>query len=93
MYKDKLLKLRSDIAKSTHGSTYLVFNDNELKTLLEKMPKTIEELTSIKGFPKNGKRVSTYGKALIQIFNGITSVKSSSNMENTSIGMKKSSFF
>lgn len=93
MYKDKLLKLRSDIAKSTHGSTYLVFNDNEMKTLLNKMPKTIEELASIKGFPKNGKRVLTYGKELIQIFNDVTSVKSSLNVKNSSINMKNSSFF
>lgn len=89
MLKDKLLKLRSDVAKENHGATYLVFNDKELEELLLKQPKSIEELSKIKGFPKNGKRVQCYGSRLVSIF----SVKGSPMKQEPSKTMKTSNLF
>ena len=68
--KDLLLELRSSIAKRSGQSTYLVYNDEELETLLGARPKSIEELAKIKGFPKDGKRVEAYGRDLVSIFTG-----------------------
>ena len=70
MVKDELLKLRSDVAKSNHGATYLIFNDREMEELVKIKPKSIEELGKIKGFPINGKRVQAYGNRLVSIFVG-----------------------
>lgn len=68
--KQKILlkELRKRIAQNSGQSTYLVFNDKELEMLLDAQPKTIEELTSLKGFPKGGKRVTAYGSTLLNIF-------------------------
>lgn len=68
--KDRLLELRSKVAKREGQSTYLVFNDNELEVILNERPKTLEELSKIKGFPKDGKRVKAYGIELVSIFDG-----------------------
>jgi len=86
MYKEKLLELRSRIAKSTKGATYLIFNDKELEELLLKRPRSIEELSKIKGFPLKGKRVTTYGKDLVKIFND-------NGVKSSSLDIKNSSFF
>lgn len=83
--KEKLITLRSEIAKENGQSTYLVYNDEELETLLDKRPKTIDELSKIKGFPKDGKRVAAYGDRLVAIFDprgGLGNVLS--KMENSS---------
>lgn len=66
--KEMLLKLRSEVAKKSGQSTYLVPNDKEIEMLLKVRPKNIEELTALKGFPKTGKRVAAYGQAVIDIF-------------------------
>lgn len=66
--KEMLLKLRSEVAKKSGQSTYLVPNDKEIEMLLKVRPKTIAELTALKGFPAKGKRVAAYGNALIDIF-------------------------
>ena len=66
--KEMLLKLRSEVAKKSGQSTYLVPNDKEIEMLLKVRPKTIAELTALKGFPAKGKRVTAYGNALIDIF-------------------------
>ena len=89
MYKDALLKLRSDVAKENHGATYLVFNDREMEELLLKRPATLEQLTKIKGFPKNGKRVECYGNRLVSIFSG----QKTSKPRSTRLDIKESSCF
>lgn len=67
--REMLLELRKAIAKKSGQATYLVYNDVELEMLLKERPKTLEELTALKGFPKTGKRVAAYGNALVRIFN------------------------
>lgn len=66
--REKLIELRSEVAKENGQSTYLVFNDEEMETILDVRPKTIDELSKIKGFPKDGKRVAAYGQRLVNIF-------------------------
>lgn len=66
--RQKLLDLRSKIAKDNGQSTYLVFNDEELEMILDARPKTIGDLSKLKGFPKDGKRVAAYGTELVKIF-------------------------
>ena len=84
--REQLLDLRRSIAKSEGQSTYLVFNDQELEVLLDKRPKSIEELSAIKGFPKDGKRVKTYGLRLIGIFKGRGGVLSAiSKIEDSNV--------
>ena len=93
--KEMLLKLRSEVAKKSGQSTYWVPNDNEIEMLLKVRPKTIEELTSLKGFPVKGKRVAAYGNAIIDIFTKKVSkieingqgedIKARAGLESTSI--------
>ena len=49
-------------------SPYQVFPDAVLDQLIAYRPKTIKDLTSIKGFPPNGKRVEKYGEDIIEFF-------------------------
>lgn len=90
--REKLLKLRSEIAKKTKGATYLVFNDKELEMLLTAAPKSIEELCKLKGFPKDGKRVRVYGDALVSIFKGVKTIVQASSTSGDD-PLQKSSVF
>ena len=71
-----LIDLRSELlsnkAKETGKSTmpYCIYTDETIENLLKAQPKTIKELTSVKGFPAEGKRVKGFGEAIIAIFNG-----------------------
>lgn len=67
-YRLLLSKLRGRLAYKSNCAPYLVFSDELMETLIEAKPKTLEELSSIKGFPKDGKRVSKWGKAIIAVF-------------------------
>jgi ribonuclease D len=66
--KEVLLTLRGSIAHSKQCQPFYVFRDVELDLLLKKRPTTLEALASIKGFPKEGSRVTKWGKAIIQVF-------------------------
>lgn len=84
--REQLLDLRKSIAKREGQATYLVFNDAELEVLLDKRPKSIDELSSIKGFPKDGKRVAVYGRELVGIFKGRGGVLSAiSRLEDSNV--------
>lgn len=67
--RELLQKLRGHLAYKANMEPFKVFRDQELELLLKKRPKTLEELAEIKGFPKDGARVTKYGKAIIDIFN------------------------
>lgn len=73
--KELLLKLRGHMAYKKGVEPFRVFRNVELDLLLEKQPKTIAELTQIKGFPAGGKRVLGYGNAIISIFNKPEEIK------------------
>lgn len=69
IYKEQIKELINKIAKEDGKSSYLIPSEEEIERLLEVKPKTLTELGSIKGFPLNGKRVSRFGKDIVNIFN------------------------
>lgn len=94
--KEQLLELRRQVAKKSGQATYLVPNDKEIEMILKVRPKSMEELTSIKGFPKTGKRVAAYGQAIIDIFTkGVSSINVTGSGEDlvTKTTLKSSSIF
>ena len=64
-----LRKLRGYMAFKKQVEPYKIFRDIELDILLQVRPKTMDELTSIKGFPKTGARVACCGQSILDIFN------------------------
>lgn len=75
MERELLKKLRGHMAYKKGVEPFRVFRDVELELLLQVKPKTIKELTTIKGFPAGGKRVEGYGEAIIAIFNKPQEIK------------------
>lgn len=73
--RELLKKLRGYLAYKKGVEPFRVFRDVELELLLEARPKSIQELTKIKGFPAEGKRVLGYGEAIISIFNKPSEIK------------------
>ena len=69
--KSKLLALRSKLAYATKNSHSWSFGDSEMDLLLKHRPRTLEDLGKLKGFPRTGKRVASYGQSIVDIFNGI----------------------
>lgn len=67
--RDLLIKLRSDLTGELHTLPYTVYRDSDIERLLDKEPKSIEELVAIRGFPVEGKRVKGFGEAIVSIFN------------------------
>lgn len=68
-YEEPLRKLRGNLAHKSQMEPFKVFNDEMLRALLEKKPRTLEELATVKGFPKGGARVTKYGTDIIGVFN------------------------
>lgn len=66
--EEELKRLRNRLALKSGIAQYSVFKDEQLEELLKIKPKTIDELVSIKGFPKNGARVTKWGQEIIRVF-------------------------
>lgn len=66
--RELLKKLRGHLAYAKQCEPFKIFRNVEFEALMEKQPKTIEELSEIKGFPKDGKRVTCWGEAIVKIF-------------------------
>lgn len=49
-------------------SPFKVFRDEDIQSLVKAKPKSIDALVKIKGFPKDGQRVSKYGEDIISFF-------------------------
>lgn len=64
-----LRKLRGHMAYKKQVEPYKIFRDAELNILLQVRPKTMEDLTKIKGFPEAGARVACCGQSILDIFN------------------------
>lgn len=64
---EALKKYRLETAKKENIKAYWVFTNEELNSLIEKMPKTKEELLQIKGFGQ--KKVEKYGDDILAILN------------------------
>ncbi len=66
--EDLLRKLRGHLAYAKGVKPYVIFKDEELNAILNKKPKTIDELSTLKGFPKDGKRIANWGQSIVDIF-------------------------
>ena len=86
--KIKLLALRSKLAYATKNSHSWSFGDSEMELLLKNRPKTIEDLGKLKGFPRNGKRVASYGQSIIDVFNGVNVKDFDVKFENENLTVK-----
>lgn len=63
-----LLELRSMLVGAIHQQPYLIYDDNTIEELLKAQPKSIEELSRVKGFPPTGKRIKGFGQAVVNVF-------------------------
>lgn len=68
-HEELLRKLRGHLAYAKQVKPYVIFKDEELKLILDIKPKTLASLATIKGFPKEGKRVEKWGQSIVDIFN------------------------
>lgn len=67
--RQELIELRHKLIGVLHTQPHTIYNNETIEALLNAQPMSIEELTKVKGFPANGKRVKTFGKAVVAIFN------------------------
>lgn len=66
--KNLLLSLRSMLVGKLHTQPFTIYPDAVIEDLLDAQPKTLEELSQVKGFPKSGKRIQGFGEAVVAIF-------------------------
>ena len=66
--EELLRKLRGHLAYAKQVKPYVIFKDEELLEILKKQPKSLDELSTIKGFPRDGKRVEKWGQSIVDIF-------------------------
>lgn len=71
-----LVELRSKLVGDKHTLPFTIYSDQTIEALLDARPTTIEELSKVKGFPKNGKRLKGFGEAVIQIFKDVQRIDS-----------------
>lgn len=73
--RELLIELRSVLIGKLNTLPFTVYDDATLERLLLARPKTIEDLTKVKGFPAKGKRVKGFGELIIKIFNDTDSIE------------------
>lgn len=73
--RKQLEDLRSELVGVLHTQPFTIYTDETIEDLLKAHPMSLEELTNVKGFPANGKRVKCFGKAIVAIFRGEVPVK------------------
>lgn len=93
-----LLSLRSQLVGEKHTLPYTIYRDADIDSLLKAQPHTLEDLSKVKGFPKNGLRLTGFGDAIIAIFNNtdkIDDIKLEKNGNDyaVSVSLKKMKLF
>ncbi|MCK5763441.1 MAG: HRDC domain-containing protein, partial [Clostridiales bacterium] len=63
--KEKLVKYRLDQSRTEKIKAYYIFSNKQMDIILEKMPKTKEDLLSCDGFGPS--KVDKYGEQIIKI--------------------------
>lgn len=66
--RDQLKKFRLEISRKENIRAYFVFNNEEMELLIEKRPKSRDELLKVRGFGE--KKVEKYGEGILGIFKG-----------------------
>lgn len=69
-----LLELRSRLVGEMHVQPFTIYNDVTIEELLRRKPRTLEDLSEVKGFPKTGKRIKGFGELVVAIFNNTDSI-------------------
>ena len=69
--RQALLSLRSQLVGKMHVQPFTIYKDETVEALVKTQPKTLAELSKVKGFPKDGKRIKGFGEAIIAIFTAI----------------------
>lgn len=64
---ESLKKYRLETCKKENVAAYMIFNNAEMEDLIEKYPRTKEELLKVRGF--GAKKVEKYGEEILSIFN------------------------
>lgn len=72
--RELLLKLRSVLVGEMHVQPYIIYPDETIDLLLEAQPKTLDDLSKVKGFPETGKRFKGFGEQVIAIFNDANAI-------------------
>lgn len=67
--REQLIELRHQLIGVLHTQPHTIYNNETIEKLLEVQPKSLDELATVKGFPRDGKRIKCFGKAVIAIFN------------------------
>lgn len=67
--KQALIDLRGKLCGALHRQPFTIYRDETIDDLVKAQPKTLEELSKVKGFPKDGKRIKGFGETIIAIFN------------------------
>lgn len=65
--RNELKTFRTNMSKEENVPVYFIFNNEQMEDLIIKMPKTLEELYSVKGFGKA--KIEKYGIEIINILN------------------------
>lgn len=66
--RELLVALRAKLIGTKHTLPFTIYSDETIEDLLKAQPATLEELTKVKGFPANGKRVAGFGECIVKIF-------------------------
>ena len=66
--RELLVQLRSELVGKMKVQPFTIYDDATIEALVQAKPKTLKELTSVKGFPATGKRVKGFGETIIKIF-------------------------
>ena len=98
--RELLIQLRSVLIAKENTLPYCIYTDATIEDLLDAQPKSMDALTNVKGFPKEGKRVKGFGEAIIEIFKNPNRVErfelqEGSNESDLSVGthLKRSTAF
>ncbi|WP_411349312.1 NERD domain-containing protein [Paenibacillus sp. WLX2291] len=67
--REELKKYRLQTSRSEKIKAYIIFNNAEIEDMIEKYPRTEEELLKVKGFGKS--KLEKYGNAILDIFNKV----------------------
>lgn len=65
--KQALVDYRKKVSASGSIKGYRVLSDADIDLIATKRPKTIKDLTTLKGFPKGGAKVTKYGEDIVAI--------------------------
>lgn len=88
-----LIELRSKLIGKNNTLPYCIYTDDTIEDLLNAQPKSVAELTKVKGFPATGKRVRGFGEAVVAVFTNTEKlqgfdIKAGKNADEIEVGTR-----